>query len=116
MKIKLDAIFKIEDKTNVEKLMAALVAQQAEFERQLIPNLDYIDPRAMNDNGITLQEVVHIQGNQYALQYRYDWFVFSPCTNLDETGTHQNKVTFSLKPAGEICFDLSALGNEASSF
>ncbi|OEF29177.1 hypothetical protein [Vibrio rumoiensis] len=95
---------------SAQLLLVFLEEQPKEFQHKLIPNLDYIDPRALNDNGITLLEVSHIAGNQYTLSYQYDWFVFSGCTDTDLTGTDKNKVSFNISENGDLTFDLSALG------
>lgn len=88
-----------------------LIKNQDKIERQLIPNLDYIDPRALNDNGIQIIDVTYLGQERYSLAYQYDWFVFSPCTDTDLKGTDKNKVTLTVLDSGELEFDLSALGH-----
>lgn len=94
-----------------QQLKDFLIKNQDKIEHQLIPNLDYIDPRALNDNGIKIMEVTYLGQARYSLAYQYDWFVFSPCTNIDLTGTDKNKVTLTVLDCGELEFDLSALGH-----
>ncbi len=93
-----------------QKLKRYLLTSQQDWQHQLIPNLDYIDPRALNDNGITITDVVYVCEVRYSLEYQYDWFVFSGCTDTDLTGTDSNKVVFTCSNTGDLEFDLSALG------
>ena len=88
-----------------------LIEHQSEFEYSLIPNMDHIDHRALNEKGIEILEVNYLTDNRYSLVYQYDWFVFSGCTNTDIAGTEKNKVTLKLSESGDVIFNLSALGN-----
>lgn len=88
-----------------------LLKNQDKIEHQLIPNLDYIDPRALNDNGIQIISVSYLGDTRYSLTYQYDWFVFSGCTDTDLKGSDKNKVMFTVLGSGELEFDLSALGH-----
>lgn len=94
-----------------EKIKAYLQASQQDWQHQFIPNLDYIDPRALNDNGIRIVDVSYLSEARYVLSYQYDWFVFSGCTDTDLKGSDKNKVTFTVLGSGELEFDLSALGH-----
>lgn len=92
------------------KLKAFLVENKAQFEHSLIPNMDHIDHRALNEKGIEILEVNYLVDNRYSLVYQYDWFIFSGCTNTDESGMEKNKVTITLLDNGDLEFDRSALG------
>ncbi|GLT14438.1 hypothetical protein [Vibrio algivorus] len=111
MKIMYSGVIASHGEVFANQLKDFLIKNQDKIERQLIPNLDYIDPRALNDNGIQIMEVTYLGEARYSLAYQYDWFVFSPCTNIDLTGTDKNKVTLTVLDCGELEFDLSALGH-----
>ncbi|WP_417878839.1 hypothetical protein [Vibrio sp.] len=111
MKIIYSGVIDSHGEVTANLLKDFLIKNQDKIERQLIPNLDYIDPRALNDNGIQIIDVIHLGEARYSLAYQYDWFVFSPCTNIDLTGTDKNKVTLTVLDSGELEFDLSALGH-----
>lgn len=93
-----------------EKLRVFLVENKAQFEHSLIPNMDHIDHRALNEKGIEILEVHYLADNRYSLVYKYDWFIFSGCTNTDESGVEKNKVTITVLDNGDLEFDRSALG------
>lgn len=97
--------------TLAQTLKTFLIQHQSEFEHSLIPNMDHLDHRALNEKGIEILEVNYLADNRYSLVYQYDWFVFSGCTNTDITGVEKNKVSLKLLENGDIIFDLSALGN-----
>ncbi|TVO39422.1 hypothetical protein [Vibrio algivorus] len=111
MKIMYSGVIASHGEVFATQLKDFLIKNQDKIERQLIPNLDYIDPRALNDNGIKIMEVTYLGEARYSFAYQYDWFVFSPCTNIDLTGTDKNKVTLTVLDCGELEFDLSALGH-----
>ncbi|WP_086984126.1 hypothetical protein [Vibrio aphrogenes] len=94
-----------------QQLKSYLQTNQGDWQHQLVPNLVYIDPRALNESGIDIQAVNYIGEKRYSLTYQYDWFVFSGCTDTDLKGTDTNKVTFELFDNGELVFDVTALGH-----
>lgn len=89
-----------------------LKQNQRDFGAALIPDLSYLDPRALPVDGIQVKKVEHIQENQYRLLYSFDWAAFGGCVGLDESGTDQNKVNFKLLDDGKFVFDLTALGRD----
>lgn len=100
------------DAYSEQTLLEFLKQQPPEFQEKFIPNLDHIDSRALNDNGITVLSVTHLKDNQYSMSYQYDWFVFSGCTDTDLSETETNKVSFKVLEDGSLEFDLTALGHD----
>lgn len=92
-------------------LLRFLQEQKASFGHDLIPNMDHIDHRALNERGIEIKALNYSDKNHYSLVYDYDWFIFSGCTDTDESGLETNKVTVTVHDNGDIEFDLSALGH-----
>lgn len=93
---------------NCVVLMQALELAKDEFQRSLIPDLSHIDVMAHNQNGIVIQSVTYLGGDEYLLEYSYDWEVFNGCIDVHETGIERNKTKFSLSEQGRIEFDLNA--------
>ncbi|MFV0574694.1 MAG: hypothetical protein ACK5NC_04665 [Vibrio sp.] len=93
-----------------QELKVFLDEHQEEYGKTLIPNLDHLDNFALNEHGIVVKEVNHLTDNRYSLVYDYDWFIFSGCTDTDESGVETNKVTVTIQDNGDIEFDRSALG------
>lgn len=93
-----------------EDLKAYFKAQRQLLGRYLIPDLSYLDPRALPVDGIQVNDVEYIEENKYRIHYQYDWAAFGGCVGLDENGTDTNKVSFKLIDDGSFEFDLTALG------
>ncbi|MGB2078340.1 MAG: hypothetical protein ACPHV3_01045 [Vibrio sp.] len=86
-------------------------AHKSTLDAHLIPDLSYLDPRALPVDGIMIKQVEHVEGAKYRLNYSYGWAAFGGCVGLDESGTDMNKVSFILNQDGSFEFDLTALGN-----
>lgn len=94
-----------------ESIEQHLQEQKKNFERQLIPDLRYLDESAHNTNGIEIQTVNYIKDNQFELVYRFDWHAYRGCSGFDESGTETSKVRFWIEEDGTIRFDLSIFGD-----
>ncbi|MGL6403447.1 hypothetical protein ACSZM0_20975 [Aeromonas hydrophila] len=86
-------------------LLDFLNKNKKSFENTLIPDLDYIDSRAENINGIEIEQVSYCGENQYLLEYNYDWSVYRGCSDMDEYGSNEDSITFIINDNGEIEFE-----------
>ncbi|MEZ8313026.1 hypothetical protein AB6C44_05440 [Vibrio splendidus] len=88
------------------ELAAFLAENKSDFERKLIPDLSHIDHMAHNPNGIVIKNVSYNGGEQYQLDYSFDWEVFRGCSDMNEEGVERGSVLFTLNVNGvlEIAF------------
>lgn len=90
-----------------------LDSQKPYFERDLIPDLDFISHQAENHTGIEVVSVDHHINNEYTLTYRFDWSVYNGCSDMDESGTVEANISFTVH-TDRIEFDLSAVASRST--
>lgn len=95
------------DKTRM--LEEFLTQHKSEYESDLIGDLSHINNRAENYNGIEIEQIEHITGNEYRMSYKYDWFVYNGCADMDEQDNEYDSVRFTIGMNGEIEFDIPEL-------
>ncbi|WP_241149110.1 hypothetical protein [Photobacterium sanguinicancri] len=71
----------------------------------LIPDLSHINSRAENHTGIDICEVTYLGGNEYQLEYGYQWSVYNGCADMDLEGEEDSSVSFTIDENGEIEFE-----------
>ncbi|MCU8129153.1 hypothetical protein M2H37_21780, partial [Vibrio vulnificus] len=89
-----------------EELKAFLIEHENSFGSSLVPDLSHINSRAENHTGIDIFEVTFLGGNEYQLDYQYQWSVYNGCADMDLEGEEDTAVTFVLGNDGEIEFDI----------
>ncbi len=99
----------IHGKELCEKLLTLLESSKSEYASDLIPDLSYINNRAECVTGIEIESVEYHCGNDYTLNYKFDWSVYNGCADMDEMDTIHTHVSFSIEYNGFINFDLSCL-------
>ncbi|PMM74505.1 hypothetical protein BCT47_02935 [Vibrio splendidus] len=87
------------------ELQSFLETNKSDFQSSLIPDLSHIDHMAQNVNGIDIQEVTYSGGNQYQLDYSYDWEVYRGCSNMDLSDIEHDSVLFTVDSDGYIDID-----------
>ncbi|ROR26881.1 hypothetical protein FB440_1213 [Vibrio crassostreae] len=86
-----------------------------EFESKLVPDLSYIDEMAHVVNGINIKNVVHVNANQYRLQYSFDWELFLGCSDRNETGVENGSVLFTLEDDNVLNINFPNYGSRDTS-
>lgn len=87
---------------------------KVQFERRLIGNLRHINHRAECHNGIEVEDVQHVAGNAYSLDYSYEWHVYNGCANMDGQGDENDVISFQIGSDGEIKFDFTILNERTT--
>lgn len=88
-----------------KELKIFLESNQKLFESSLIPDLSFINHRAENHTGIDINEVTYLEGNEYQLDYSYQWSVYNGCANMDLDGEKETEITFTIDENGDIEFE-----------
>ncbi|MFA0607283.1 hypothetical protein [Vibrio amylolyticus] len=96
------------------KLTQFLVKNKDSFEGDLIPDLDFINHRAENHTGIDIGAVEHQTINEYVLSYSVDWDIYNGCADMEENGTIQVTIPFTVEHDGEIKFDYSIVESRST--
>lgn len=87
--------------------IAECLADNAEeYGHYLIGDLTHQNFRAECDNGIEIDKVEHVSGNEYALSYSYDWVAWSPCKDLRDAGTEEDGIYFTIDDSGDVIMDV----------
>ncbi|WP_274008797.1 hypothetical protein [Vibrio parahaemolyticus] len=89
-----------------QELKAFLVKHEESFGSSLVPDLSHINSRAENHTGIDILDVTFLGGNEYQLDYQYQWSVYNGCADMDLEGEEDSSVIFTLESDGEIEFDI----------
>ena len=84
-----------------EELKAFLIEHEKFFGSSLVPDLSHINSRAENHTGIDIFDVTFLGGNEYQLDYQYQWSVYNGCADMDLEGEEDTAVTFVLENGGE---------------
>jgi hypothetical protein len=86
-----------------------LTKHKKEYEAQLIGDLSHINHRAENYNGIQIEQIEYQTSNEYCMTYKYDWFVYNGCADMDEQDNENGFVCFTVGGNGDIEFDMPEL-------
>ncbi|MEZ8312350.1 hypothetical protein AB6C44_01995 [Vibrio splendidus] len=97
------------------ELLNFLTEHKRKFEEKLIPDLSYIDDMAHVVNGINIKDVLHINANQYRLQYSFDWELFLGCSDRNETGVDNGSVLFTLEDDNVLNINFPNYGSRDTS-
>ncbi len=84
------------------KLADLLTKHQEDIATLLIPDLTHIDPTAHNVHGIKIERVAYLNGEQYQLDYCYDWEVYRGCSDICDTGVERQSVRFRVDSHGDV--------------
>lgn len=82
--------------------------QLKEIDRKLVRDLSFISQLAHYKEGMSINEVTHLQDNRYQVHFAYTWHIFQGCMGMDETGEMKDKANFTVSDTGEVQLDLSA--------
>lgn len=85
-----------------EELSKLLYKEKESFEQKLIGDISHIHDRAYCHSGIEIESIVYQSNNEYFLEYSFDWHVYNGCADMEEQGTVEESVVFSVKEDGEI--------------
>jgi len=86
-----------------------LYKNKNEFESILIGDLAHINQRAECYNGIEIEHLQHVSGNEYQLDYSYEWNIYNGCSDMNEHEKENDSVFFEIDEQGKIHFDLTIL-------
>ncbi len=84
------------------ELEAFLQQNKASFEHKLIVDLSHIDHMAHNLTGINIDKVVFVNGQQYQLEYSFDWELNRGCSDIHDHGVQHERVAFIIESNGFI--------------
>lgn len=87
------------------QIKAYLDQHKSIFEYSLIPDLSNINHRAECHTGIDIDHITYLSNNEYQIDYSYDWNIYNGCDDMNETGTENESVIFSISSIGEIYFE-----------
>ena len=76
-----------------------------ELEKEIISDLSHIDDRAVNCNGLKIDDIFHAQGDQYQLNYSYDYNIYNGCSDMNVNDNVSDSLLFVLYDNGELEFD-----------
>ncbi|MFA0242297.1 MULTISPECIES: hypothetical protein [Vibrio] len=89
-----------------DELKALLIEHEEYLGSSLIPDLSHINSRAENHTGIDVCDVTFLGGNEYQLDYQYQWSVYNGCADMDLEGEEDSCISFTLEMDGELVFDI----------
>lgn len=64
------------------------------------------------DDSFEIIEIAHIKDNEYIMHYRYDWFAYLGCKDMDHGDIGERSVHFKLEN-GQLCFSCLILEQPA---
>ncbi|VXC11969.1 conserved hypothetical protein [Pantoea brenneri] len=97
-----------QDETDCEKIAAIIQRNILKISPTLVGDLQWYSQNARLVPGSLKIISVKKQGpNSFKLLYDFDWNVFSPCQDLNETVSHSDRVSFHIEP-GALEFDVIA--------
>jgi len=87
------------------EISSYLNKHKSSFEYSLIPDLSYLNHRAECHTGIDIDHISYISKNEYQIDYSYDWNIYNGCDGLNDSGTENECVIFTISKSGEIEFE-----------
>lgn len=88
-----------------KKLKLFIESNIEELEKELVSDLSHIDPLAVNSNGLSIENITHVQSNQYQLNYRYDYNIYNGCADMDANDEFSGRLIFIIGDDGKIKFE-----------
>ncbi|MEQ4532378.1 MAG: hypothetical protein ABN478_13905 [Mixta sp.] len=90
---------------NPLKLKDILLQNIPKIEKMLIGDLQWYSQNALLVPGtIKVISVEALSDNRYKMYYQFDWNVFNPCLDINQTETKQETVEFEVI-SGALVFD-----------
>ncbi|AJJ65021.1 hypothetical protein [Yersinia aldovae] len=76
------------------------------IEESFVSGLMYYSEDAHYTPGsLEILEIMHIEDNRYSMTYRYQWYIFNACLDINTEELLTNAVTFIVHPK-RILFDI----------
>lgn len=91
-----------------------LTENASEFEGELVGDLSHIDQRAENHTGVEIDQVSYHGGNEFMLEYTYQYHIYNGCADMDGSGEKSEHTTFTLQPNGTLEIEILEITNARS--
>jgi hypothetical protein len=76
-----------------------------ELSDEITSDLSHIDDRACSYTGLEIISVSHSGGDQYSLEYKFDYNIYNGCSDLDVNDDVLDSMSFTVLDDGELEFD-----------
>lgn len=95
----------LQDDRNPLELKKRILQNIPKIEKMLIGDLQWYSQNALSVPGtVIVISVEPLSHHRYKLYYQFDWNVFNPCLDINQTETQRESVEFEVIPGG-LAFD-----------
>ncbi|MBA6350496.1 hypothetical protein [Colwellia sp. BRX9-1] len=96
----------LNDQSEICEALKSLIEDNIdELKKEIIEDLSHIDQRATNYTGLRIDNISHAQGNEYQLDYSYDYNIYNGCADMDVNDEVTDSLLFTIDDDGELEFD-----------